>query len=153
MRRAAFYGAHGAGGAVLQVAMVERPEPAAGEVRVRLATSGVNPSDVKSRAGTNRKMAYPRVIPHSDGAGTIDAVGAGVDPARIGERVWIWKGQWRLEGWQNQTVFLAVFVLALWQATRRGYSFVELISQRLDSVFVSVLCKWRDRFQAREVTD
>ncbi len=67
--------------------------------------------------------------------------------------IWIWRGQWRLDGWQNQTVFLAVFVLALWQATRRGYSFVELISQRLDSVFVSVLCKWRDAFQAREVTD
>jgi len=95
MMRAAYYEANGAARDVLQVAMVERPEPAAGEVRVRLATSGVNPSDVKSRAGTNRKMAYPRVIPHSDGAGTIDAVGAGVDPARIGERVWIWNGQWK----------------------------------------------------------
>jgi NADPH2:quinone reductase len=64
-------------------------------VRVRLRTSGVNPSDVKSRAGLTRKIAFPRVIPHSDGAGEIDAVGEGVSPARVGERVWVWNGQWR----------------------------------------------------------
>ncbi|BBK41320.1 NADPH:quinone oxidoreductase [Allostella vacuolata] len=93
--RAAYYEANGAARDVLVVGDMDRPEPAAGEVRVRLATSGVNPSDVKSRAGSNRKMAYPRVVPHSDGAGTIEAVGAGVDPGRIGERVWIWNGQWR----------------------------------------------------------
>lgn len=93
--RAGYYEANGAARDVLQVGKMDRPEPGDGEVRVRLATSGVNPSDVKSRAGTNRKLAYPRVVPHSDGAGTIDAVGAGVDPARIGERVWVWNGQWR----------------------------------------------------------
>lgn len=93
--RAAYYEANGAARDVLRVAEVDRPEPGPGEVRVRLATSGVNPSDVKSRAGTNRRLAYPRVIPHSDGAGAIDAVGAGVDPARVGERVWVWNGQWR----------------------------------------------------------
>jgi NADPH2:quinone reductase len=64
-------------------------------VRVRLKTSGVNPSDVKTRAGTARKIAFPRVIPHSDGAGEIDAVGAGVPKSRIGERVWTWNGQWK----------------------------------------------------------
>jgi NADPH2:quinone reductase len=64
-------------------------------VRVRLLTSGVNPSDVKSRAGLTRKIAFPRVIPHSDGAGEIDAVGEGVSPTRVGERVWVWNGQWR----------------------------------------------------------
>jgi NADPH2:quinone reductase len=62
---------------------------------VRLRTSGVNPSDVKSRAGLTRKIAFPRVIPHSDGAGEIDCVGEGVSPARVGERVWVWNGQWR----------------------------------------------------------
>ena len=62
---------------------------------MRLRTSGVNPSDVKSRAGLTRKIAFPRVIPHSDGAGEIDAVGEGVSPARVGERVWVWNGQWR----------------------------------------------------------
>ena len=74
---------------------VETPQPGRGEVRVRLLTSGVNPSDVKSRAGLTRKIAFPRVIPHSDGAGEIDAVGEGVSPARVGERVWVWNGQWR----------------------------------------------------------
>lgn len=62
---------------------------------MKLVTSGVNPSDVKTRAGTVRKIAFPRVIPHSDGAGTIDAVGDGVDKSRIGERVWIWNGAWK----------------------------------------------------------
>jgi NADPH:quinone reductase len=72
------------------------PSPAPGEVLVRLARSGVNPSDWKTRSGSNgRPMAFPRVVPHSDGAGTIEAVGDGVDRARIGERVWIWNGQWR----------------------------------------------------------
>ena len=74
---------------MLQLADVETPQPGRGEVRVRLLTSGVNPSDVKSRAGLTRKIAFPRVIPHSDGAGEIDAVGEGVSPdarrrARLG---------------------------------------------------------------------
>jgi NADPH:quinone reductase len=80
---------------VLRVADMETPQPARGEVRVKLLTSGVNPSDVKSRAGVTRKIAFPRVIPHSDGAGEIEAVGEGVPPARVGERVWVWNGQWR----------------------------------------------------------
>jgi len=71
------------------------PSPAPGEVLVRLATSGVNPSDWKTRSGTSRPMAFPRVVPHSDGAGTVEAVGDGVDRARVGERVWIWNGQWK----------------------------------------------------------
>jgi NADPH2:quinone reductase len=62
---------------------------------VRLRTSGVNPSDVKSRAGLTRKIAFPRVVPHSDGAGEIDKVGDGVAASRIGERVWTWNGQWK----------------------------------------------------------
>jgi NADPH2:quinone reductase len=93
--RAAYYEANGAARAVLRVAEVETPEPGPGEVRVRLATSGLNPSDVKSRAGVTRKIAFPRVIPHSDGAGEIDRVGAGIPATRVGERVWVWNGQWR----------------------------------------------------------
>jgi len=93
--RAAYYERNGAAADVFVVGEVETPQPGPGEVRVRLHTSGVNPSDVKSRAGTARKIAFPRVIPHSDGAGEIDAVGPGVVPARIGERVWVWNGQWR----------------------------------------------------------
>jgi hypothetical protein len=59
--------------------------------------------------------------------------------------IWFWKGQWRLDGWQNQTVCVVVFVLSLWLAVRRGYSFVELLNHRLDKVFVEVLRKWHDR--------
>lgn len=93
--RAAYYEANGTARDVLQVSEVTTPEPGPGEVRVRLHASGVNPSDVKSRAGSTRKIAFPRVIPHSDGAGEIDRVGAGVPPSRLGERVWVWNGQWR----------------------------------------------------------
>jgi NADPH2:quinone reductase len=92
--RAAFYEANGTARDVLRLGEVETPTARAGEVRVRLSTSGVNPSDVKSRAGIVMKMRYPRVIPHSDGAGVIDQVGEGVDPGRLGQRVWIWNGQW-----------------------------------------------------------
>jgi NADPH:quinone reductase len=93
--RAAYYERNGLASEVLRVGEVETPPPARGEVRVRLRTSGVNPSDVKSRMGLTRKIAFPRVIPHSDGAGEIDGVGEGVSPTRLGERVWIWNGQWR----------------------------------------------------------
>ena len=62
---------------------------------MRLQWSGVNPSDVKSRAGLRSKvLAFPRIIPHSDGMGVIDAVGAGVDASRIGQRVWVWNAAW-----------------------------------------------------------
>jgi NADPH2:quinone reductase len=93
--RATYYEANGAARDVLRVGEVATPEPGPGEVRVRLRASGVNPSDVKSRGGVTRKIAFPRVIPHSDGAGEIDRVGAEVSPARLGERVWVWNGQWR----------------------------------------------------------
>ena len=96
--RAIGYSQFGTASDVLALHDVAMPEPAAGEVRVKLAYSGVNPSDAKARSGTRPgvlKPAYELVIPHSDGAGVIDAVGAGVDGARIGERVWIWNGQWQ----------------------------------------------------------
>jgi NADPH2:quinone reductase len=91
--RAVFYQSIGPARDVLRVDDAPTPNPGPGEVRVRLRTSGVNPSDVKSRG--LRKLAFPRVIPHSDGAGEIEAVGAGVSQARVGERVWIWNGQWQ----------------------------------------------------------
>ncbi|WP_432817119.1 NADPH:quinone reductase [Sulfitobacter sp. JB4-11] len=83
---------------VLQLTNIASPTPKAGEVRVALAFSGVNPSDVKSRAGTRpgvTRPAFPQIVPHSDGAGEIVALGSGVDPARLGEKVWIWNGQWQ----------------------------------------------------------
>jgi len=92
--QAAWYTKNGSAQDVLQVGDLPTPEPADGEVRVKLATSGVNPSDVKSRAGS-RPVLGDRVIPHSDGAGIIDRVGGGVATSRVGEHVWIWNGQWR----------------------------------------------------------
>lgn len=80
---------------VLRFEEMERPTPMEGEVCVHLATSGVNPSDVKTRAGARGPAAFPRIIPHSDGAGIIERVGRGVDSGRIGERVWIWNGAWQ----------------------------------------------------------
>ncbi|HJW46343.1 MAG TPA: NADPH:quinone reductase [Lysobacter sp.] len=93
--RAALYSRTGPARDVLAIADRPQPVPASGEVRVRLAWSGVNPSDVKSRAGTRSKeLPYAEIVPHSDGAGVIDAVGDGVPRDRIGERVWIWNGAW-----------------------------------------------------------
>lgn len=93
--RAAFYEKNGSAREVLKLAEVDTPKPGPGEVRVKLKTSGVNPSDVKSREGRTRKIAFPRVIPHSDGAGEIDLVGDGVPANRKGQRVWIWNAQWK----------------------------------------------------------
>src|SRR5215218_10908022 len=69
------------------------PEPGPGEVRVRVAFSGVNPTDWKSR--TNNQPGPDGQIPNQDGAGTVDAVGQGVDPVLIGERVWIWEAAYQ----------------------------------------------------------
>ena len=78
---------------VLRYDDLPTPEPGPGEVRVRVKVSAVNPSDTKQRGGArgNVTMPFPRVIPHQDGAGIIDAVGAGVDASRIGERVWVYE--------------------------------------------------------------
>lgn len=92
--KAVWYDRNG-GSEVLTFGELPTPTPGPGEVLIRLATSGVNPSDWKTRRGLSRPMAYPRVIPHSDGAGTIEAVGEGVDRTRIGSRVWVWNGQWK----------------------------------------------------------
>jgi NADPH2:quinone reductase len=91
--KAAWYERKGPAREVLRLGERPTPEPAAGEVRVRVARSAVNPSDTKQRGGArgNVTMPFPWVIPHQDGAGTIDSVGPGVDPARIGERVWVYE--------------------------------------------------------------
>jgi len=56
--------------------------------------------------------------------------------------IWFWKGQWQLDGWQNRLIFLVLFAASIWLAVKRGYSFVEVISERADKVFVQVLRKW-----------
>ncbi len=92
--QAALYRKFGAAREVLELCDVDQPEPGPGEVLVRLHTSAINPSDVKKRAG-----AFPDlldegfIIPNSDGAGVIEAVGDGVDKNRKGERVWVYQAQ------------------------------------------------------------
>ena len=88
--RAAFYDRYGPAAEVLRVEEVDRPEPGPGEVRVRIEVSGINPTDWKSRAGATPRPIDGFQIPHHDGAGVIDKVGEGVDPGRVGERVWTW---------------------------------------------------------------
>jgi NADPH:quinone reductase len=88
--KAARYDRYGPAAEVLRVDEVERPEPGPGEVRVRVAVSAVNPTDYKSRSGATPRPIDGFQIPHHDGAGVIDAVGDGVDAARLGQRVWLW---------------------------------------------------------------
>ena len=93
--RAAWFESFGSAKDVLQVGEKEAPKAGSGEVLIRMATSGINPSDVKKRAG-----AFPDlldlgyVIPNSDGAGVIEAVGEGIDENHIGERVWVYQAQY-----------------------------------------------------------
>ena len=75
---------------VLQIGQIDDPSPNSHEVLISVKTSGVNPSDVKTRAGARGELQFSRVIPHSDGAGIIIDVGKNVNPNRIGEKVWIW---------------------------------------------------------------
>jgi len=90
--KAAWYSQNGPARDVLVVGDIPVPAPGAGEVVVQVHASGVNPSDVKSRVG--RPVASGFIVPHSDGAGIIVEAGAGVDRQRLGERVWLWNGQW-----------------------------------------------------------
>ena len=92
--RAAWYERHGAAGEVLTLGEMDDPTPGPGEVRIRVAVSGVNPGDVKKRQDTFAvRMPYPRIIPHSDGAGVVDQVGEGVPSEWMGRRVWCYGAQ------------------------------------------------------------
>ncbi len=90
--RAACYSEVGPAARVLRVEEVETPEPGPGQVRVRVAFHGVNPTDVKRRAGDRGPPPFDRMIPGYDAAGEIDAVGQGIGSGRVGERVWVWEG-------------------------------------------------------------
>lgn len=92
--RAAWYEKLGSAGDVLEVGERAAPAPGPGEVRVRVGVSGINPVDVKRRAGGRGAMASTLVVPHFDGAGIIDEVGDGVDAGRLGNRVWVYEAQW-----------------------------------------------------------
>ena len=91
---AAWYDRQGAPAEVLQVGELPTAEPGPGEMRVRLTMSGANPGDMKKRqAWLGSPMAFPRIVPHSDGAGVIEAAGPGADQARVGRRVWVYGAQ------------------------------------------------------------
>jgi NADPH:quinone reductase len=93
--RAVYYERKGPAAKVLALGKLPDPEPGPGEVRIRIHFSGINPTDTKLRGGWDgsMEMPFPRVIPHQDGAGVIDAVGPGVPRSRIGERVWVYEAQ------------------------------------------------------------
>ena len=92
--KAAFYDKQGPAWDVLIVGDLPDPEPGYGEVRVRIAVSGINPTDIKTRTGfAGMHMPFPRIVPHQDGSGVIDRVGPGVPESRLGERVWIYEAQ------------------------------------------------------------
>ncbi|MFE2140425.1 NADPH:quinone reductase [Streptomyces sp. NPDC059456] len=74
---------------VLRLVDRDLPVPGPGEVRVRVAVSGINPTDSHARSGLAHTQQFPEITPHLDGAGVIDAVGEGVDRSRVGERVWL----------------------------------------------------------------
>ncbi len=92
--KAAWYEKQGPARDVLVVGEMPDPIPAAGEVRIRIAASGINPGDIKKRQDAfGSGMAYPRVIPHSDGAGRVDQLGAGVSSEWMGRSVWCYGAQ------------------------------------------------------------
>ena len=93
--KAVYYERKGPAAKVLVAGELPEPQPAPGEVRVKVRVSGINPTDTKLRGGWDgaMEMPFPRVIPHQDGAGEIDRVGAGVAQARVGERVWVYEAQ------------------------------------------------------------
>jgi len=92
--QAAWFEKFGSASDVLQVGELDTPSPGSGEVLVRLACSGINPSDVKKRAGSFPNLLDEGlVVPNSDGAGVIEAVGSAVPDSRLGERVWVYQAQ------------------------------------------------------------
>ena len=94
--KAAWYETQGTPSEAFQVGEMGDPAPGPGEVRVRMQASGVNPTDTYTRSGIRKRgLPYPRIVPHQDGAGIIDAVGEGVPTSRVGERVWLYMAQWQ----------------------------------------------------------
>ncbi len=106
--RVAMYDRYGPAAEVLRVVEMGKPEPAAGEVRVRVAVSGVNPTDWKARTGRpGAALPFPFLVPNQDGAGVIDAVGEGVEPGRLGQRVWLYHASWQRQ-WGTATEWLVL---------------------------------------------
>ena len=93
--RAGWYDKTGPASEVITTGEMETPKPGPGEVLVRVHASGINPSDYKRRANVKVPAEFPRVVPHSDGAGIVAALGSGVSGFKVGDRVWVFSAQWR----------------------------------------------------------
>jgi NADPH:quinone reductase len=93
--KAGWYRRPGPAEEVIEVGDMETPTAGPGEILVRLRASGINPSDYKRRANAKAPIEFPIVIPHSDGAGVVAALGAGVSGMGVGDRVWVYHAQWR----------------------------------------------------------
>ena len=91
--KAVWYEELGPADDVMKTGKIDTPEAGSGEVRVKLAASGVNPADVKRRGLGTYGLEHPRIIPNSDGAGIVDQIGDGVSPDLLGQRVWLFNGQ------------------------------------------------------------
>lgn len=92
--RAGWYERNGPADDVITVGEMPTPKPGNGEVLVRLHASGISPSDYKKRGNVKAGMEFPRIVPHSDGAGVVAALGPGVTQLSVGQRVWVFNGQW-----------------------------------------------------------
>ena len=93
--RAGWYERCGPADEVIEIGEIDTPAPGPGEVLVRIHASGIDPSDYKRRGNTKQPMEFPRVVPHSDGAGIVAALGAGVSGFKPGDRVFVFNGQWQ----------------------------------------------------------
>ena len=111
--KAVFYERYGAARDVIRIGDLPDPVAGPGEVLVRVHASGINPSDVKTRMGGRGTIHGPLVVPHNDGGGVIEAVGPGVDPKRVGERVWLYNANRSPDGMAQGTVGTAAQTVAL----------------------------------------
>jgi NADPH2:quinone reductase len=89
--KACWYETTGPAREVLRIGDLAKPRPGPGEVSVRVAVSGVNPTDVKRRSGARGPLPFPAMTPGYDAAGVVDAVGESVAESRVGARVWVWE--------------------------------------------------------------
>lgn len=122
--RAAWYEHTGAASEVLKFGVQPRPGADQGELLIRVACSAVHPADAKRRAGTLGRMGAPKLIPHSDGAGVVVAVGAGVPASEwLGRRIWMYHAQrGRTEGTAAEFIALPA---RLCRPVQPGYSLRE----------------------------
>lgn len=93
--KAAYYDNHGAARDVLKISHFYIPAPEDDEVQIEIMFSGVNPADVKFRAGLREKKSFPTIIPHHDGAGIVTKIGKNVTKFKENDKVWICNGSWR----------------------------------------------------------